>query len=466
MKNDKDTVEVRTTLGNILIVDDNPVNLNLLSNMLVEQSYKVRVANSGQKALMSINIRRPDLILLDINMPEMDGYEVCRLLKADNKLRDIPIIFVSALDDVIDKVKAFKVGGIDYITKPIQVEEVMVRIETQLQLVHLHKELINKNKELASKNDELIRKNDELIRSQEELNKSYIKANRIYSALTQILHGTILDDKYKLEGKIGEGGYGTIYQASNLELKSPVAIKIFRPQADNFTPAELESFRLEGMSASRINHPNVVNIYDFCISSLGIVYLVMELLEGHTLEDEISDKGHLSLARCAEILLPICSVLSEAHTKGIIHRDIKPSNIFLHQSKTGEVVKLLDFGIAKLIGDDGSKKTTTSVVGTPIYMPPERLNGLPYDGKADIYSLGIMLYEMLSGQVPFDSLDRNVATIAMMHIMKEPEPLSKLVPNVPSAIEHIVMRTLRKDPSLRPTAKELSQDFLEGCSVK
>ena len=145
--------------GDILIVDDNPVNLDLLSNMLMDRQYRVRVATNGRRALAAARSRPPDLVMLDINMPEMDGYQVCRELKAGDETREVPVIFISALDEAMDKVRAFEVGGADYVTKPFQFEEVLARIENQLKLSRLQRDLARKNAELTKKNDELVRWN-------------------------------------------------------------------------------------------------------------------------------------------------------------------------------------------------------------------------------------------------------------------------------------------------------------------
>jgi serine/threonine protein kinase len=254
---------------------------------------------------------------------------------------------------------------------------------------------------MEKKNSELAKKNEELLRSQEELIRSYEKADLIFSALSDILPGTILDGKYRLETKIGEGGFGAVYQALHIELNRPVAVKIFRPLASNITEESLKRFRLEGVSACRINHPNAISILDSGVSSKGIAYLVMELLQGHSLAEELQKKWKLTPARCAEIVIPVCNVLARAHEARIIHRDIKPDNIYLHQTKDGEVVKVVDFGIAKLLDETTNSSIKVSItagfIGTPEYMSPERLNNLPCDGKADVYSLGITLYQMLSG---------------------------------------------------------------------
>jgi len=134
--------------GNILLVDDTPANLQILSQILAKQGYKIRPAISGQLALKSIQLTLPDLILLDIKMPDMDGYQVCEKLKADDRTRDIPIIFISALSELFDKIKAFSLGGVDYITKPFQPEEVLTRVETHLKRHQLQQQLQTSQQEL------------------------------------------------------------------------------------------------------------------------------------------------------------------------------------------------------------------------------------------------------------------------------------------------------------------------------
>jgi diguanylate cyclase (GGDEF)-like protein len=155
-------VTAKASRGDVLVVDDNAVNLDLLSEMLLERGYRVRVATSGRRALAAARSAVPDLVMLDINMPEMDGYEVCRELKTDAATRDVPVIFISALDTTIDKVKAFETGGADYVTKPFQIEEVLARIDIQLRMSRLQRALERKNAELEQSNLQLARANNML----------------------------------------------------------------------------------------------------------------------------------------------------------------------------------------------------------------------------------------------------------------------------------------------------------------
>lgn len=325
--------------------------------------------------------------------------------------------------------------------------------EAEAQVAHLQAEAAE---QLRRQNEALARKNTELEASQRQ-------ADRIFSTLTEALEGMVLDGKYRLDEKIGIGGFGAVFQATHLGLNRKVAVKVFRPLPGNDSAEQLERFRREGMSATRVNHPNAIAILDSAISEEGIAYLVMEFLVGHTLATELHIRKRLSLKRCAEILTPVCQVLAEAHRAGIIHRDIKPENIFLHQGSQGEIVKLLDFGIAKLTGNEatslGNLTLTGNLIGTPMYMSPEQLRYEPYDGKADVYSLGVTLYEMLCGRTPFRSTSNNVVEIILKQMRDDPPPMRSANPEIPSEVEQVVRKTLDKDPANRPSPLELANEF-------
>lgn len=323
-------------------------------------------------------------------------------------------------------------------------------------------EILEQKNQLEEKNQELKGKNEELILSQQ-------RADRIFSALAETLPGTILDGKYQLGEKIGSGGFGAVYRGTHLIMKRPIAIKVFRPIAGNDSVEALERFQLEAISASKITHTNAIAVLDSGVSSEGIAYQVMELLKGHSLKEELKRKKALSLGRALEILIPVCDVLSKAHSLGIIHRDIKPDNIFLHQTPEGEVVKLLDFGIAKLMGpseglDVKALTATGRIIGTPAYMAPERFEGKG-DIHADVYSLGVVLYEMLTGEVPFQEHLDNIYVWLGVILTKDPEKLSVLNPIISQEVEIVIMQTISKDRNKRPTAKELAEKLLMTINV-
>jgi CheY-like chemotaxis protein len=438
--------------GSILIVDDNPTIVGLLGGVLRDSGYDVRVATDGERGLKVVAARAPDLVLLDLRMPGIDGLEVCRRLKSDEATREIPVIVISASDDVDEKVGAFGIGAADYVTKPFEAREVLARVGAHVQLYRLRRELAERHRELQRKHDELLH--------------AERRTQHVFSAIASALPGTVLDGKYRLDEKIGSGGFATVFRAEQLELKRPVAVKVFRPWEGNDTPQALERFRREGVSACRVQHPNAVSVLDFGISGTGVAYLVMELLRGVTVAELLKSEGRLSPARAAEILAPVCDALAEAHAAQIVHRDIKPDNVFLHRTPRGEVVKVLDFGVATLVEQSESGEAavamTRSLVGTPSYLAPERVMGMDYDGRADVYSVGIMLYRMLSGRMPFklDGKGDLFGTI-MRQVTAPLPPLG--VPDLPEAVEALVRRALARDTPDRPTARELAAE-LRGLS--
>ena len=275
----------RDAPASLLVVDDNETNRDILSRLLERQGHRVSSASGGEEALARLANGRFDLVLLDILMPGLTGFEVLQRMKADPALAQVPVIFISALDDASGKAQAFRAGGVDYVTKPFQAEEVAARVESQLKISRLQRDL-------ARQNQELTRKNEELVRAQQ-------RADLVFSALTDALPGTVLDGKYRLDEKIGAGGFAVVFRGLHLGLDLSVAIKVFRPMSGNDTPEALERFRQEGIAASRIKHPNAVEILDNGISSTGIAYLVMELMEGRTLGAELRERGPLSPRRVA-----------------------------------------------------------------------------------------------------------------------------------------------------------------------
>lgn len=323
--------------------------------------------------------------------------------------------------------------------------------------------IAQRTRELEQVNASLIVKNRMLAESRAENLRTARRSELIFSALSDALPGTVLDGKYRVEDRIGSGSFGTVYRGTHLLLNHPVAIKIFRPAIGRSALEGLDRFRIEGISACRVNHPNAVTVLDFDVSAGSLAYLVMELLEGHSLADLLRQHQRLEPARCVGIAVCVLNALAEAHAAGIVHRDIKPSNVFLHRAKDEEQVKVIDFGVAKLTdqsvleGDTPPETLAGTLVGTPEYMAPERLNGARYDGRADVYSVGVMLYEMLTGQLPFQPRDGGYWSLAMMHVAREPKPPVVVEPRVGAMLNEIVMLALAKEPERRPTAADLAR---------
>ena len=314
--------------------------------------------------------------------------------------------------------------------------------------------------ELERKNNELMMKNDLLAASRAENIRTAKRSEQIFAALSEALPGHILDEKYRIEEKIGSGGFGTVYRGEHIFLHHPVAIKVFRPAVGQEGIESLERFRVEGISACRVNHPNAVSVLDFDVSAGSLAYLVMELLQGRSLATQLRTEGKLAPERAAEIACAVCDALAQAHTAGIVHRDIKPSNVFLHGTNGDQIVKVIDFGIAKLTDESqlaGSEAVTLSgmFLGTPAYMAPERVFNQPYDGRADVYSVGVMIYEMVAGRLPFERTTGGHLSLMRMHAIEQPPPLTQVATDTPPRLEEAVMRAMRKEPDDRPTAAQL-----------
>ncbi len=264
---------------------------------------------------------------------------------------------------------------------------------------------------------------------------------------TDPLIGSTISGKYHLYAKLGSGGMGAVYRARRTLIGDDVAIKILHFN-QNGSP-ESERFRREAQAAAKLKHTNAVSIFDFGISDDGRQYLVMELVEGESLRQLIKRQGRLSPAFAAEIISQVCAALDEAHRYNIVHRDIKPDNILVDLRSSKPEVTVLDFGIAKLRGDSpGALTQTGSVLGTPHYMSPEQCLGEELDGRSDIYSLGIVLYEMLTGVVPFNA---PISTaVVVQHVNQAPPSLRGLNPAIPWTVERAVLHALEKKPEARP----------------
>jgi serine/threonine protein kinase len=272
------------------------------------------------------------------------------------------------------------------------------------------------------------------------------------------LLGRTLDDKYLLESRLGIGGMGTVYRAKHLLIDRAVAVKVLNPRFVEDEAAKAR-FRREAKAAGRLQHGNAVGVTDFGQTADGYVYIVMELLEGRTLRDLLSKEAPLDVARSVSIMMQVSAAVAAAHDAGIIHRDLKPANIFIVQrSDVPALVKVLDFGIAKIAADfldEDDHLTLTQVgamIGTPRYMSPEQCSGSLLTPAADVYSLGVILYEMLSGTVPFGG--STPLAIAMKHSTEVPRRPSEFVSSIPQPLEDVVLHALAKDPEDRPSSAE------------
>ncbi len=472
--------------GRILVVDDSAENRDMLSRRLGREGYDSVSAADGREALDRIAEEDFDLVLLDVLMPEVDGYQVLEQLKNDPATRDIPVIMISALDDMTSIVRCIERGAEDFLPKPFDPVLLRARISACLEKKRLRdaeKEYLEQVNEViaaasaveagsyqagtltgvARRDDELgrlarifdgmaehVRSREDRLRNQVHHLRDEVEAARKAQAAvgdvgpkaTHLVTGQRFANRYEVLGTIGEGGMGMVYRAKDLELEEEVAIKTLRPElvAD---ATVLERFKSEIRLARRISHRNVVRIHDFG-ESAGIDFLTMEYVEGITVRELIDERGRLEISSTLALARQLAASLEVAHEQGVIHRDIKPQNLLVD----GEgVLKVMDFGIARLTERSSGLTEVGLVVGTPAYMSPEQMLAEDIDARSDLYAAGVVLYECLTGRLPFDAVTP-VAMIAKV-LSQTPEPPNAVASDVPPALSSLVMQLMAKDKNER-----------------
>ena len=451
-------------------------------------------ASNGREALSQIAAVPFDLVLLDVIMPEVDGYAVLEQLKSDAATRDIPVIMISALDDMPSVVRCIERGAEDFLPKPFDAVLLRARISACLE----KKLLRDKEKEYLEDVHQVIeaaiaveagqytpgrlesigQRDDELghlarvfegmvnqVKAREDRLRERIRELRgdidvarkhtaEYSATIDpgnLTTGSRFADRYEIVTVVGRGGMGTVYRARDLELGQEVAIKTLRAEflVDDTI---LERFKSEIRLTYRITHKNVVRTHYFGEWS-GAYYLTMEFVEGVTLRQLMDTRGHLSVPSTLAIGVQLADSLAVAHEQGIIHRDIKPQNLLLDAEG---VLKVMDFGIARLSERTSGLTEVGLVVGTPAYMSPEQLLADEVDARSDLYSTGLVLFECLTGQLPFEAKS-TVALIGKILSQQPPTPIS-LNPEVPPALSSLIARLIARMPDDRvQSAQELAK---------
>ncbi len=258
------------------------------------------------------------------------------------------------------------------------------------------------------------------------------------------LLGEVVDDRYAVARRLGGGAMGVVYLAYHRDLDRWVALKVLRAELSS-DERLVQRFRREARAASAIGHPNIIHVYDFGRLRDGSAYIVMEHFEGESLGNVLTREGRLPVARAIGIVMQLCDALGVAHECGVVHRDVKPDNVLVGAR---DMVKILDFGVAKVEGRKEQITQTNELVGTPLYMAPEQWRGIAVDARTDVYALGAMFFEMIAGRPPF--LAESLNAIIYQHLSDTPPRADSINPRVPAELATIIGTCLAKSPTMRP----------------
>ncbi len=487
--------------GTILIVDDETNNRNVLERHLKRQGYDVICASDGEAALSSVRSRSYDVVLLDIRMPGMDGHEVLRRMKNDSATRDIPVVMISAADDLSTIAACIEAGADDFLPKPFDpvilrarvgacVEKKLLRdleidylrqvervadAATAVERGNYEAGSLMKVAERGDALGRLARVFDSMavgVKARERrlqdhvetLRREMDEAKQLAAETAEaqepddgaLIPGELFANRYQILRVVGRGGMGMVYKARDRELAEDIAIKMLRTNLMGDDPTVVERFKTEIRLARRISHRNVVRTHDLGETD-GAYYVTMEYVEGITVRELIDMRGHLSVASTLGIAQQLASSLEVAHGQGVIHRDIKPQNMLLDPDG---VLKVMDFGIARLAQHTSTLTQAGMVIGTPAYMAPEQLLAEEVDARSDLYAVGVVLYECLTGGLPFDGASPIALIAKVLHTV--PVAPAERDGSIPAPLSALVMRLLDKEPDGRPgSAGELRELLAE-----
>jgi len=473
----------------ILVVDDGAENRDVLRRRLERSGHAVETAEHGRSALELLAARPFDLVLLDVLMPELDGFAVLEAIKGNPALRDIPVIMISALDEMPSIVRCIEHGAEDFLHKPFDPVLLRARINASLEKKRLRDQEVEYLREVgrvieaataveagtyrhgalgpvARRADELGRLarvfdsmvlqmkaregrlRDQVRDLRQEIEQARRDSQEFPLAVDgpNLRSGQRLAQRYEILAVLGRGGMGTVYRARDLELAEDVAIKTLRPEF--MTDATLlERFKDEIRLARRLSDQNIVRTHDFGEWS-GVYFLTMEYVEGITVRELIDTRGRLGVSSTLAIAAQLAHSLAVAHEHGVIHRDIKPQNLLLDAAG---VLKVMDFGVARMAERTTSVTEAGLVLGTPAYMPPEQLMAEQVDARSDLYAAGVVLYECLTGQAPFQAA--TVMSLVAKLLTQEAAPPESLNSEVPPALSALVLRLLAKPPDDSPSGR-------------
>ena len=479
----------------LLVVDDEPATRHALSRLLEKLGYDVTLAEDGRAALESAERDPPDLVLTDLRMPVLDGFELLGRLKAADATRDIPVIVVSGLDDLTSVVRCIEAGAEDHVTKPFEAVLLQARIRAclerkrmrDLELAYLRRvaqlaaaaEAVEREAYEPGSLDAVASRDDGLGRLARVFDRMVsgmrTREERLQRRLGQLRHemrqaggrpsgaaavsgespfaaGQLIAGRYEILGELGRGGMGMVYHARDRQLGEEIALKVVRPDLVANAPNVVERLKSEIRLARRLSHRNVVRAHDLGEWE-GWYFLTMEYVRGITLEELLNTRGALTVESTLAIGTQLAEALAVAHEQQIIHRDIKPANLAVNEEGC---LKVMDFGLARLAERTTQLTATGFVVGTPGYLAPEVHLGGSVDGRSDLFSAGVVLYECLTGRPAFDASSPMAVVDRVLE--GRPQPLRTWAPQVPPALAALVEQLMARDPRERVgSARELAE---------
>lgn len=431
--------------GRVLLVDDQHDLRRLLERMLVRAGHQVTTACNGREAIALAGKSRFDVVISDVRMPDLGGVELLERLHAEDA--ELPVLLLSGSPDLETAMKAVQYGAFEYLVKPVGFDKLR---DSTARAVELRRQR-NEAKEVL-----------EQYRSGER-QRARLGVGEDRATWT----GELLGGRYRIGRLLGAGGMGAVYEATREDLgQMRVAVKVLHASLA-VDQNLLARFRREAETVGAINHPNIVRIFDFRADPDEPAFLVMELLDGVSLRQELTRHGRFSAERTVFIASQVLAALAAVHRAQVIHRDIKPENIVLtSMSGLGDIVKVLDFGVAKLLNvAPGDTLTQTGMVlGTPTYMAPEHARGAAIDVRSDLYSVGAVLYEALTGHAPFTGDNYNALLFAIQQ--GKPTPLAESRPDLEPELVEVITRAMATDADLRfQTAEDMAQALAPWLTI-
>jgi len=420
--------------GRILLVDDQAPLLEVLSEALQDAGFQVATAQNGRAALALLHASAPDVVVADVEMPEMDGYELCRRVREAGHT-DMPFLFCSGRGEPDQRMVGLDAGADDYIVKPAAIDELILKLTRQVGRVR--------------------RLRAAAASSPPPVDAAYLAGieARLLRSPGEVAHL----GRFEIRGILGRGSMGTVFRAWDLKLERWVAVKTVRAasgMAELWDESLVRRLVVEASMVARFNHPHVITVHDVQ-EAADAAYIVMELVQGTSLQDLLRSGARLGPEHAVPLLAALASALSAAHAVDLLHRDVKPHNVLLGQDGA---IKLSDFGIASFV----SSQIRNALFGTPGYLPPEALRGGEVGSAGDLFALGAVAYRCLSGRAAFQG--RGPTEILRNTLNTRPARLREIGIEVPSEVDAIVAGLLEPDPKRRISDALLLAAELERLS--